>query len=158
MVLVSLVKVMEGPIAGSMKLVENRPFGVQFYRRSPKMFWVTKTGIVRNLPITAVRPTPRLAEWRYIFATTASEWKGQTGVGSLKQDSRSKKHLAGDKVLKVQEVAQEKLKAAAARITKTRAATYDATTGRYRSYTQYRIHTVGELAKLAGITPAPAAK
>jgi hypothetical protein len=150
MVLISLQKAIAAPAAGSMKLSENRAYGVQFVLKSPKMFWVTKGSIIRNIPVTAVRPTPRLAEWRYIFASTASEWKGKTGLGTLKQDSRSGKHLAGDTVLKVQEVAQEKLKAAAKNVTNARAATYDSTTGRYRSYTKYRIHSVEELKKLAG--------
>ena len=151
MVLISLQKALAAPVAGSMKLAENRAFGVQFLYRSPKMFWVTKPSIIRNLPVTAVRPTPRLAEWRYIFASSASEWKGQRGVGTLAQDSRSGKHKAGDTVLAVQSKAQEVLKAAAKRITKGRAATYDEKTGKYRSYVKYKIHTVEELKKLAGM-------
>jgi hypothetical protein len=154
MVLMSLAKVLIPVEAGSMKLSEHRPAAVQVVIRTPKMFWVTKPIILRNVPVTAVRPTPRLAEWRYKFATKASEWRGAKGTGTLKQDSRSKKHKAGDTVLAVQAKAQEVLKKAAKELTKPRAATYDETTGRYRSYLKYRIHTVEELKKLAGITPA----
>jgi hypothetical protein len=152
MVLMSLAKVTTVVPAGSMKLAEHRPAAVQVVFRTPKMFWVTKPIILRNVPVTAIRPTPRLAEWRYIFATKASEWRGTRGVGTLRQDSRSKKHKAGDTVLAVQAKAQEVLKAAAKALTKPRAATYDETTGRHRSYLRYRIHTVEDLKKLAGIT------
>jgi hypothetical protein len=147
----SLAKVTTVVTAGSMKLSEHRPAAVQVIFRTPKMFWVTKPIILRNVPVTAVRPTPRLAEWRYIFATRASEWRGAKGVGTLKQDSRSKKHKAGDTVLAVQAKAQEVLKEAAKGLSKPRAATYDEKAGRYRSYLRYRIHTVDELKKLAGL-------
>jgi hypothetical protein len=150
MVLMSLGKVTTVVPAGSMKLAEHRPAAVQVVFKTAKLFWVTKPIILRNIPVTAVRPTPRLAEWRYIFATKASEWKGATGVDTLKQDSRSKKHKKGDTVLKVQAKAQEVLKAAAPALTKGRAATYDEKVGKYRSYVRYKIHTVEELAKLAG--------
>jgi hypothetical protein len=144
--------------AGSMKLAEHRPAAIQVVFKTDKMFWVTKPIILRNVPVTAVRPTPRLAEWRYIFATRASEWRGATGVGTLKQDSRSKKHKAGDTVLAVQAKAQEVLKAAAKALTKSRAPTYDDKAKKYRSYVRYRIHTVEELVRLAGITPPAPAK
>ncbi|RLE62834.1 MAG: hypothetical protein DRJ47_10100 [Thermoprotei archaeon] len=147
----ALNKVVYTVTAGSPKLSDLRAAGIQVYMKTPKMFWVTKPVIIRNVPITAVRPTPRLAEWRYIFAETAKEWKGAKGVGTLKQDSRSKKHKAGDTVLKVHEIAQEKLKAAAKKLTKPRAATYDAEAKVYRSYIRYRIHTPEELKKIAGI-------
>jgi hypothetical protein len=146
----SLGKVTTVVTAGSMKLAEHRPAAVQVVFKTPKLFWVTKPIILRNVPVTAVRPTPRLAEWRYIFATKASEWKGARGTGTLKQDSRSLKHKKGDTVLAVQAKAQEVLKAAATALTKERAATYDAATKRYRSYVRYKVHTVEELAKLAG--------
>lgn len=150
--LTSLAKVVTPVVAGSLKLAEQRAAGVQVYMRTPKMFWTTKDVIVRNPPITAVRPTPRLAEWRYLFATEgASQWRGARGIGTLKQDSRSGKHKAGDQVLAVQAKAQEVLKELAKRLTKSRAGTYDATTGKYRSYIRYRIHTVEELKKLAGL-------
>jgi hypothetical protein len=55
-----------------MKLPENRALAVQVVMRSPKMFWVTKPVIMRNPPVTAERPTPRLAEWRYTFAMESS--------------------------------------------------------------------------------------
>jgi hypothetical protein len=150
MVLMSLGKVTTVVTAGSMKLAEHRPAAVQVVFKTPKLFWVTKPIILRNVPVTAVRPTPRLAEWRYIFATKASEWRGAKGVGTLKQDSRSGKHKAGDTVLAVQAKAQEVLKAATKALTKERAATYDEKAERYRSYVRYRVHTVEELAKLAG--------
>jgi hypothetical protein len=151
MVLMSLSKVATSVEAGSMKLAEHRAAAVQVYFKTGKLFWVTKNIILRNIPITAVRPTPRLAEWRYTFATKAKEWRGVKGVGTLKQDSRSKKHKAGDQVLAVQAKAQEVLKAAASSLSKPHAATYDATAGRYRSYMRYRVHTVEELKKLAGL-------
>ncbi|RLG84957.1 MAG: hypothetical protein DRO39_06720 [Thermoprotei archaeon] len=151
MVMVALNKVVYAVEAGSMRIPEHRAAAVQVVMKTPKMFWVTKPVIVRNVPVTAVRPTPRLAEWRYTFATEASKWRGATGVGTLKQDSRSGKHKAGDTVLAVQAKAQEVLKAAAGRLTKPRAATYDPETGRYRSYIRYRIHTPEELRKLAGL-------
>jgi hypothetical protein len=150
MVLMSLAKVTTVVTAGSMRLTEHRSAAVQVVFKTAKLFWVTKPVILRNVPVTAVRPTPRLAEWRYIFATKASEWKGAKGIGTLKQDSRSGKHKAGDTVLAVQAKAQEVLKAAAKELKKDRAATYDERTGRYRSYVKYRIHTIEELAKLAG--------
>jgi len=147
----ALNKVVQAVEAGSPKLSELRAAGIQVYMKSPKMFWVTKPVIVRNVPITAVRPTARLAEWRYIFATEgASKWRGAKGVGTLKQDSRSKKHKAGDTVLKVQEVAQETLKSLAGKLTKPRAATYDSATKKYRSYIRYRVHTPDELKAIAG--------
>jgi hypothetical protein len=150
MVLMSLGKVTTVVPAGSMKLAEHRPAAVQVVFRTAKLFWVTKPIILRNIPVTAVRPTPRLAEWRYRFASEASKWKGATGVGTLKQDSVSKKHKKGDTVLAVQAKAQEVLKAAP-KPTKGRAATYDETAARYRSYIRYKIHTPEELKKLAGI-------
>jgi hypothetical protein len=152
MVLMSLGKVTTVVTAGSMKLAEHRPVAVQVVFKTTKLFWVTKPIILRNVPVTAVRPTPRLAEWRYIFATKASEWRGAKGTDTLKQDSRSLKHKRGDTVLAVQAKAQEVLKAAAKELTKSRAATYDEKVGRYRSYVRYRVHTVEELRKLAGIT------
>ena len=115
----ALNKVVTAVTAGSPKISELRAAGVQVYMKTPKLFWVTKPVIIRNVPITAVRPTARLAEWRYRFATEgAPNWKGAKGVGTLKQDSRSKKHKAGDTVLKVHEVAQETLKKLAAKLTK----------------------------------------
>jgi hypothetical protein len=154
--LTALNKVLTPVEAGSLKLAGVRAAGVQVFPRTAKMFWVTKGVVVRNPPITAVRPTPRLAEWRYKFAVEgAPKWRGATGVGTLKQDSRSGKHKAGDMVLKVQEVAQDTLKALAPTLTKARAATYDAATGKYRSYTRYKIHTAEELRKLAALA-APA--
>ncbi|RLG83085.1 MAG: hypothetical protein DRO39_08845, partial [Thermoprotei archaeon] len=105
-----------------------------------------------NVPITAERPTERLAEWRYLFATEgAPKWKGAKGRGTLKQDSRSGKHKAGDMVLAVQAKAQEVLKELAGELTKPRAATYDAESKKYKSYIRYRIHTPEELKKIAGI-------
>jgi hypothetical protein len=157
--LTALNKVLTPVEAGSLKLAGLRAAGVQVFPRTAKMFWVTKGVVIRNPPITAVRPTPRLAEWRYKFAVEgAPKWRGATGVGTLKQDSRSKKHKAGDVVLKVHEVAQETLKALATGLTKPVAATYDTTTGKYRSYVRYRIHTAEELRKLATITAAPVKK
>jgi len=151
-VITALNKVVTAVTAGSPKISELRAAGVQVYMKTPKMFWVTKPVIIRNVPITAVRPTARLAEWRYRFATEgAPKWRGAKGVGTLKQDSRSKKHKAGDTVLKVHEVAQETLKALAGRLTKPRAATYDAEAGVYRSYIKYRIHTPEELKAMAGL-------
>jgi len=138
--------------AGSPKISELRAAGIQVFFKTPKMFWVTKPTIIRNIPVTAVRPTPRLAEWRYRFAVEgAPNWKGAKGTGTLKQDSRSGKHKAGDTVLKVHEKAQETLKSLAATLTKPRAATYDAEAKKYRSYVKYRIHTAEELKKLAGL-------
>jgi len=151
-VITALNKVVTAVTAGSPKISELRAAGIQVYMKTPKMFWVTKPVIIRNVPITAVRPTARLAEWRYLFATEgAPKWRGAKGVGTLKQDSRSKKHKAGDTVLAVQAKAQETLKALAGRLTKPRAATYDAEAGVYRSYIKYRIHTPEELKKIAGI-------
>jgi len=148
----ALNKVVHAVTAGSPKISDLRAAQIQVYFKTPKMFWVTKSVVVRNVPITAERPTARLAEWRYLFATEgAPKWKGATGVGTLKQDSRSKKHKAGDTVLKVHEVAQETLKSLATKLTKPRAATYDATTGKYRSYIRYRIHSPEMLKEIAGI-------
>jgi len=152
MVMVALNKVVYAVEAGSMRLPENRAAAVQVVLKTPRLFWVTKPVIVRNVPVTAIRPTPRLAEWRYLFATQgAPQWRGVRGVGTLKQDSRSRKHKAGDTVLAVQARAQEVLKALAGRITKPRAATFDPETNRYRSYIRYRIHTPEELRRLAGL-------
>lgn len=148
----ALNKVVQAVIAGSPKISDLRAAQIQVYLRSNKMFWVTKPVIVRNVPITAVRPTPRLAEWRYLFATKgAPKWKGVTGVGTLKQDSRSGKHRAGDTVLAVQAKAQEVLKSLVKDLKAPRAETYDSETGRYRSYIRYRIHTPEELKKIAGL-------
>jgi hypothetical protein len=158
MVLIALNKVLTTVVAGSMRLAENRAVAVQLVPRTGKMFWVTKPIIIRNVPITAIRPTKRLAAWRYIFATNAEKWRGATGIDTLAQDSRSKKHKAGDTVLAVQAKAQKVLKEAYKAVEATlpeRAATYDAKTGRYRTYIKYRIHKPEELAKLAGITPTP---
>ena len=74
------------------------------------MRWVTKPIIIRNPPITSVLPTPRQAEWRYLFAENAKNWKGSRGYDHLKYDSVSKKHKAGDLVLAVQAKAQVVLK------------------------------------------------
>jgi len=151
-VITALNKVVTAVTAGSPKISELRAAGIQVYFKTPKLFWVTKPVIIRNVPITAVRPTARLAEWRFRFATEgAPSWRGAKGVGTLKQDSISGKHKAGDTVLKVHEVAQETLKKLAAKLTKPRAATYDAEAKVYRSYIKYRIHTPEELKKIAGI-------
>ncbi|RLE65001.1 MAG: hypothetical protein DRJ38_04480 [Thermoprotei archaeon] len=148
----ALNKVVQAVTAGSPKISDLRAAQIQVYFKSPRMFWVTKPVIVRNVPITAERPTERLAEWRYLFATEgAPKWKGAKGRGTLKQDSRSGKHKAGDTVLKVHEVAQETLKALAGRLTKPRAKTYDPEAKRYRSYIRYRIHTPEELKRFAGL-------
>jgi len=77
---------------------------------SPRMVWVTKPVILRKLPITAVQPTPRQAAWRGVFALSARNWRGAKGTDTLRYDSVSGKHKAGDRVLKVQAVAQEVLK------------------------------------------------
>jgi len=149
----ALQKAIAAPAAGSMKLAENRALAVQVVLRTPKMFWIVKPTIIRNVPVTAIRPTPRLAEWRYLFAVKgAPQWKGSKGVGTLKQDSRSHKHKKGDMVLAVQAKAQEVLKSLAKELTKPKADTYDATTGRYKTYVRYRVHTPDELKSLAGIT------
>ncbi|RLI43487.1 hypothetical protein DRO69_09245 [Candidatus Bathyarchaeota archaeon] len=148
----ALNKVVHAVTAGSPKISDLRAAQIQVYFKTPKMFWVTKPVIVRNVPITAERPTARLAEWRYLFATEgAPKWRGAKGRGTLKQDSRSGKHKAGDTVLAVQAKAQEVLKSLAPRLTKPRADTYDAEAKRYRSYIKYRIHTPEELKAIAGI-------
>jgi len=150
--LTALNKVTIPVTAGSPKISDLRAAQIQVYFRTPKMFWVTKPVITRNVPITAERPTARLAEWRYLFATEgAPKWRGAKGTGTLKQDSVSGKHKAGDTVLKVQAVAQETLKGLAPRLTRPRAGTYDAATGVYRSYVRYRIHTPEELKTMAGL-------
>jgi len=152
--LTALNKVLIAVEAGSMRLAGNRSAAVQVVLRSPNMFWVTKPVIIRNPPITAIRPTPRLAEWRYIFATSASEWTKDKLPGktaTLKQDSRSGKHKAGDTVLAVQAKAQEVLKAAAGRITNPRADTWDERAKKYRSYKRYKRNTLETLAAIAGI-------
>lgn len=95
----------------------NLAFSVQVYPKTGKLFWVTKSIIIRNPPITAFQPTARQAEWRATFARLASNWRGATGSGTLAYDSVSGKHKAGDMVLKVQEVAQKTLKGQAARLT-----------------------------------------
>lgn len=153
MVLLTLNKLLVTELGSPRRSLGGRAAAVQVVIRTPKMFWVTKNAVVKNLPVTAALPTPRQAEWRLTFARSAPNWRGATGVGTLKQDSRSGKHKAGDTVLKVQAVAQEVLKAAP-KPTAGRAATYDATTGRYRTYITYRIHTPEELERLARGTPA----
>jgi len=149
--LTALNKVLTVVEAGSMRLPGNRPAAIQVFPRTANMVWVTKPIILRNPPITAVRPTPRLAEWRYIFGTSASQWAGARGLATLKQDSRSGKHKAGDTVLAVQAKAQEVLKAAAGRITNPRTDTWDEKERRYRSYKRYKRNTLETLAAIAGI-------
>jgi hypothetical protein len=150
----SLGKALARVEAGSMKRAGNRAAAVQVVLKTDKMDWVTKPLILRNVPVTAVRPTKRLAAWRYIFATSASAWRGVKGRDTLKQDSRSKKHKAGDIVLavqaKAQEVLKEKYKEVEAKLPP-RAATYDTKAERYRTHTVYRVHTPEELKKLAGL-------
>jgi hypothetical protein len=152
-VLTALNKAIIRVEAGTPRRTELRAAGIQVVLRTPKMVWVTKDLILRNPPITAIRPTPRLAGWRYYFAETAPEWRGKTGLGVLKYDSRSRKHKAGDVVLKVQEVAQEKLrekyKAVAGTLPEPLPTFKE---GRYRTYEAYRKHTKEELAKIAGIS------
>jgi hypothetical protein len=149
MVMTSLAKALTAPKAGSMRRSENRPFAIQVLLRTDKMFWITKSVILRNVPVTAIRPTKRLAEWRYLFATEgAPKWRGSTGVDTLKFDSRSRKHKAGDQVLAVQAKAQEVLKELAKELKNDRAATYK--DGKYRSYEAYRANTIEDLKKLAG--------
>jgi hypothetical protein len=151
-VLTALNKVLVRVEAGTPRRAELLAAGIQVVFRTPKMVWVTKDLILRNPPITAIRPTPRLAAWRYYFAETSSEWKGKTGLGVLKYDSRSKKHKAGDVVLKVHEVAQEKLREkykAVAEDLPARSATFK--DGKYKTYEAYRKHTKEELAKIAAI-------
>jgi len=151
MVMTSLSKVLIAHEAGSTKLSELRAAAIQIVIRTPKMHWVTKPLIIRNVPITAIRPTPRLAEWRLKFAELASNWRGKTGTGTLTYDSVSKKHKAGDTVLKVQAVAQETLKGKNADLKNPRAKTYDEKDKKYRSYIRYSRHTKEELKKLAGL-------
>jgi hypothetical protein len=151
MVMTSLGKVLIAHEAGSTKLSELRAAAIQIVLRTPKMFWITKPLIIRNVPITAVRPTPRLAEWRLKFAELASNWRGKTGTDTLEYDSRSKKHKAGDIVLAVQAAAQKTLKGRDVELTKPRAKTYDEKDKKYRSYIRYARHTKEELKKLAGI-------
>jgi hypothetical protein len=131
----------------------SRALAVQVVMKSPKMFWVTKPIITRNVPVTAVRPTARLAEMRHYVATHASNWRGATGAATLQYDSRSKKHKAGDLVLAVQAAFQKTIKGADAALKNPRAATWDATAGKYRTYQVYRVHTPEELAKIAGLRP-----
>jgi len=150
-VLTALNKVLTVVEAGSMRLAGNRPAAIQVVIRTPNMYWVTKPVILRNPPETAIRPTARLAEWRYRFATSAPQWAGAKGAATLKQDSRSGKHKAGDKVLAVQAKAQEVLKAAAAMLTKPRADTWDEREKKYRSYKRYKRNTPEVLARIAGI-------
>jgi len=109
MTLVSLAKVV-GPAIFPGRGRDAITYGVQIVLKSNKMFWVTKPVIIRKPPITAILPTPRQAAWRYHFAGAASKWRGEKGVATLKQDSRSGKHKAGDLVLAVQAKAQEVLK------------------------------------------------
>jgi len=152
MVMFALQKALLASEAGSARIPVNRALAVQVIQRSTKMFWVTKPVILRNVPITAVLPTPRLAEWRLLFAEGAAEWRGARGVGTLKYDSVSSKHKAGDTVLKVQAVAQVVLKEKQApRLTRPRAETWDERDKVYRSYVRYRRRTKEELRKLAGI-------
>jgi hypothetical protein len=135
-----------------MKRSENRAAAVQVVLKTDKMFWVTKPVVLRNVPVTAARPTPRLAAWRYTFAESASAWRGATGYDTLKYDSRSKKHKAGDMVLKVQAVAQETLKKKYKEVEgKLPAPSATFKEGRYRTYEAYRRHTIEELKALAGI-------
>ena len=111
MVLMSLGKTLARVEVGSLKRAENRAAAIQVVLKTDKMFWITKPIVLRNVPVTAARPTPRLAAWRYYFAESASAWRGVTGVDTLKYDSVSKKHKAGDMVLKVQAVAQRRVPA-----------------------------------------------
>lgn len=149
MVMLTLNKLLVTEMGSPKRSLSARAAAIQVVVKSPKMFWVTKNVITRNIPVTAVQPTPRQAEWRYTFASSAARWRGATGIGTLKQDSVSGKHKAGARVLKVQAVAQEVLKAAP-KPANPRANTYDEAAGRYRTYITYRIHTPEELARLAG--------
>jgi hypothetical protein len=152
MVMIALNKATMEVEAGSMKRSENRKAAVQVVLKTPKMHWITKGIIIRNVPITAIRPTPRLAAWRYYFAEAASAWKGAKGNGVLKYDSRSKKHKAGDLVLKVHEIAQEALRAKYESVKGTLpgpSPTFKE--GKYRTYEAYRRHEKEELKKLAGM-------
>jgi len=150
MTLLSLQKAIGVPTAGSMRLSENRPYAVQLVIRTSRMFWVTKGVILRNVPITADRPTPRLAEWRYRFAVEgAPRWRGATGVGTLKYDSASGKHKAGDMVLAVQAKAQEVLKELAKGLTNPRTDTWNPEKGRYDSYKKYARNSVEQLKRFA---------
>jgi hypothetical protein len=142
MVMTSLAKALRTPKAGSMRISENRPYAIQVVLKTDRMFWVTKGIILKNPPITAVRPTPRLAEWRYLFATEgAPAWRGSRGVGTLKYDSVSRKHKAGDLVLAVQAKAQEVLKGLSGRLTKPKKT----------EKPRYSVNTIEDLKKLAGL-------
>jgi len=152
MVLMSLGKTLARVEVGSLKRSENRAAAIQVVLKTDKMFWITKPIVLRNVPVTAARPTPRLAAWRYYFAESASAWRGVTGVDTLKYDSVSKKHKAGDMVLKVQAVAQEVLKKKYREVEAglpKRSGTFEE--GKYRTYKAYRRHTKEELKELAGI-------
>ena len=152
--LTGLAKVVGGAMVGAYRGADRLAYAVQVVIKSAKMDWVTKPIIIRNPPITALIPTKRQAAWRYYFAEAASQWRGAKGRDTLKQDSRSGKHKAGDIVLAVQAKAQEVLKDLYKRVEGSlppRASTYDEKTGTYRSYVRYRIHTKEELKKLAGI-------
>ena len=106
MTVITLTKAVARAEVGSAKRSENRAAAIQFVIPTARMFWVTKSYILRNIPITAKYPHPRQAAWRLIFMDEAAKWRGAKGVGVLKYDSRSGKHKAGDRVLKVQEVSQ----------------------------------------------------
>ena len=147
MVMVPLSKVF-APTAIPGGGIEAHMYGVQVYPRSTKMDWVVKPIIIRKPPITALLPTPRQAEMRLAVIEKSSAWKGKRGRATLKYDSRSGKHKAGDRVLAVQAAFQEAIRGIS--LTKPRAATYDPATGRYRTYIRYRLHTKEELRKFMG--------
>jgi hypothetical protein len=131
-----------------------RALAVQVVPRTAKMDWITKPQVIRNVPITAARPTPRLAEMRVFVIDSSGQWRNKTGRDRLEFDSRSGKHKAGDMVLAVQAAFQRAIRTAAAKLTKPRSKTFE--DGRYRTYKVYRIHTRDELVKLAGLTTAAA--
>lgn len=152
MTLTTLNKLLFVAAAGSPRRAELRAAGIQVVMRTPKMFWVTKPVIIRNPPITAVIPTPRLAEWRLKFAELSKQWRGAKGTATLKQDSVSGKHKAGDLVLAVQAKAQEALKGKSAELKNPRAAgSWDEAAKKYRSYRAYTVNTQERLKKYAGL-------
>lgn len=148
MTLVALAKVHAPTVLPRRELPK---YAVQVYFKTAKLFWVTKSVILRNPPYTIFTPHPRQAAWRYAFATAAKLWKGAKGTGTLKFDSRSGKHKKGDVVLAVQARAQEVLKELYKRIEANlpeRAPTYRPEVGRY--YTPRSTHKPEELVRFMG--------
>jgi hypothetical protein len=118
---------------------------MQLIVKSPKMKWVTKNAFIKYIPYTVFTPTAAQAKWRLEFIEASKEWKGKQKYGILKEDSRSKKHKAGDEVLAVQAAAQVALKAKHSKVA-AELQRLSSKAGRKR----YNLHTVEDLKKLAG--------